>query len=61
MGAWKALEAGSKNILISWARRHGKDVTTASMLSQRAIERAGSYYYYFLHVNGQNVLYGITL
>ena len=38
---------GSKNILISWARRHGKDVTTASMLSQRAIERVGSYYYLF--------------
>ena len=47
MGAWKALEAGSKNILISWARRHGKDVTPASMLSQRAIERVGSYYYLF--------------
>lgn len=45
--AWKAAESGAKNILISWARRHGKDVTTASILSQRAIERVGSYYYLF--------------
>ena len=47
MNVWKAMEDGAKNVLISWARRHGKDVTTASILSQKAIERVGSYYYLF--------------
>lgn len=44
---WKALDQGARNLLISWPRRHGKDVTTASILSKRAIQRVGSYYYLF--------------
>ncbi len=47
IGCWKALDNGARNILISWPRRHGKDVTTASILSKRAIQRVGSYYYLF--------------
>ena len=41
------MDQGAKNLLISWPRRHGKDVTTASMLSKRAMQRVGSYYYLF--------------
>jgi hypothetical protein len=47
MGAWKALDNGARNILISHPRRHGKDVTTGSILSKKAMERVGSYYYLF--------------
>jgi len=47
LNCWRALDQGAKNILISWARRHGKDVTTASILSKRAMQRVGSYYYLF--------------
>lgn len=47
LGCWKALDRGAKNILMSHPRRHGKDVTTASILSKRAIQRVGSYYYLF--------------
>jgi len=46
-GVWNAVESGAKNVVISWARRHGKDVTTASILSCKALERVGSYYYLF--------------
>lgn len=41
------MDQGKKNLLISWPRRHGKDVTTASILSKRAMTRVGSYYYLF--------------
>ena len=41
------MDQGAKNLLISWPRRHGKDVTTASILSKRAMTRVGSYYYLF--------------
>ena len=47
MGAWRALDQGARNILISHPRRHGKDVTTASILSKKAMTRVGSYYYLF--------------
>tara|TARA_R110002012_G_scaffold321487_2_gene549523 strand:- start:2354 stop:3739 length:1386 start_codon:yes stop_codon:yes gene_type:complete len=47
MGAWQALDRGARNILISHPRRHGKDVTTASILSKKAMMRVGSYYYLF--------------
>lgn len=47
MGAWQALDKGARNILISHPRRHGKDVTTASILSKKAMTRVGSYYYLF--------------
>ena len=47
MGSWRALDNGARNILISHPRRHGKDVTTASILSKKAMERVGSYYYLF--------------
>jgi hypothetical protein len=47
VNCWKALDNGARNLLISWPRRHGKDVTTASILSKRAIQRVGSYYYLF--------------
>ena len=47
LGAWKALDNGARNILISHPRRHGKDVTTASILSKKAMTRVGSYYYLF--------------
>lgn len=47
MGAWKALDQGARNLLISHPRRHGKDVTTASILSKKAMTRVGSYYYLF--------------
>lgn len=47
MGAWRALDQGARNILISHPRRHGKDVTTASILSKKAMSRVGSYYYLF--------------
>ena len=47
INCWKALDQGAKNLLISWPRRHGKDVTTASILSKRAMQRVGSYYYLF--------------
>ena len=47
MGAWKALDNGARNILISHPRRHGKDVTTASILSKKSMTRIGSYYYLF--------------
>jgi len=47
LGSWKALDNGAKNILISHPRRHGKDITTASILSKKAMERVGSYYYLF--------------
>ena len=41
------MDAGAKNILMSHPRRHGKDVTTASILSKKAMTRVGSYYYLF--------------
>ena len=47
LGAWKALDNGARNLLISHPRRHGKDVTTASILSKKAMTRVGSYYYLF--------------
>ena len=47
LGAWRALDNGARNILISHPRRHGKDVTTASILSKKAMTRVGSYYYLF--------------
>ena len=47
VNCWKALDNGARNLLISWPRRYGKDVTTASILSKRAIQRVGSYYYLF--------------
>jgi len=47
LGAWQALDRGAQNILISHPRRHGKDVTTASILSKKAMTRVGSYYYLF--------------
>ena len=47
LGCWKALDNGARNILMSHPRRHGKDVTTASILSKRAMDRVGSYYYLF--------------
>ena len=43
MGAWKALDNGARNILISHPRRHGKDVTTASILSKKSMTRVGSW------------------
>ena len=45
--AWRAFDSGVRNLLISHPRRHGKDVTTASILSKEAISRVGSYYYLF--------------
>ena len=47
LGAWKALDNGAQNLLISHPRRHGKDVTTASILSKKSMTRVGSYYYLF--------------
>tara|TARA_E500000318_G_scaffold103540_1_gene108711 strand:+ start:184 stop:1557 length:1374 start_codon:yes stop_codon:yes gene_type:complete len=47
LSAWRAFDNGAKNILMSHPRRHGKDVTTASMLSKRSMQRVGSYYYLF--------------
>lgn len=44
---WKAAHSGKRNIIISWPRRHGKDVTTASIICDRALERVGNYYYLF--------------
>jgi len=47
LNCWREMDKGVRNILISWPRRHGKDVTTASILSKRALQRVGSYYYLF--------------
>ena len=40
--AWKAYHGGIKNIFISWARRHGKDVTSTCMAVDYALKNPNS-------------------
>jgi hypothetical protein len=44
---WKAFDSGNQFNIISWPRRAGKDLTTFSIVVNRAIQVPGNYYYYF--------------
>lgn len=47
MGFCNAVSRDVNNILITWPRRHGKDVSMLSGCIMRAMQRVGNYYYLF--------------
>jgi len=44
---WAALDTFARYAVISWPRRHGKDVTCFSYMVRKAQEEVGTYYYCF--------------
>ena len=44
---WKAMDRGCNRAVKSWHRRGGKDITDFCYLVRQAIQRPGTYYYYF--------------
>lgn len=44
---FRAYSEGIKRFLITWPRRHGKDVTSAQLLLMEAMKRVGNYWYLF--------------
>jgi hypothetical protein len=44
---WNAMDNGCKRAILSWPRRHGKDLTCFAFLVREAMRRVGAYYYYF--------------
>ena len=47
MDFWRALDYGARYAVISWPRRHGKDVTCFSYMVRQAMQEVGTYYYCF--------------
>jgi hypothetical protein len=47
VGIMVAFSLGIRRIVISWPRRHGKDVISFSIMVREAMRRVGTYYYYF--------------
>ena len=47
MPFWHAMDNGCKKAILSWPRRHGKDVTCFAYMVREAMQRVGAYYYYF--------------
>jgi hypothetical protein len=44
---WKSMDEGSRYAVLSWPRRHGKDVTCFSYMVRQAMQEVGTYYYCF--------------
>ena len=44
---FEAVSSDVRNILITWPRRHGKDLSMLSACAMRAMQRVGNYYYLF--------------
>lgn len=44
---WHAMDNGCRRAILSWPRRHGKDVCCFAFMVREAMKRVGAYYYYF--------------
>ena len=47
LNVMKAFDMGIRYLVISWPRRHGKDLTCFSLMVREAMKTVGTYYYYF--------------
>jgi len=54
----RALDSGKKRVVAIWHRRSGKDKTFLNLLVKKALERKGSYYYFFpTYKQGKKILW----
>lgn len=54
----RAMDSGFKRAVLLWHRRSGKDKTLINFVAKKAMERVGSYYYFFpTYTQGSKILW----
>jgi phage terminase large subunit len=55
------MDSGKKRAVVVWHRRAGKDKTLINLVAKKALERVGSYYYFFpTYAQGKKILWDGT-
>ena len=55
---WEAMKRGKKRAVLVWHRRAGKEKTCWNFLISRAVQKIGTYYYFFPHFSqGRKILW----